>query len=321
MTEKVFWKSALKASVLMYFIIGIFSMLVLVIFFNNELAQSINFDGFIDFTNMKINGPDYGIILVVTVLIVQVLLWIVFAFLHKRIPFNNSIAKVFLFNLVVETFFVVSSLNIKTPSIISKITLYQINPVLTSIIMFFITTIMFSYLFDFFKKEEKEEIKNKQKNKPASIPRRILAFSIDFAILIGIQQISVPLLWDPYIRYIWFEAQDWSFSQTVLVAAISAGLLSLFIQFLYWTITEGKFGASIGKKIFNIKVIKENGDRIGYREAFFRNSTKFFFTLRAFGFLDFFFMFTNKNKQRFFDKVAGTIVIRTDLKKEKEVEK
>ncbi len=68
--------------------------------------------------------------------------------------------------------------------------------------------------------------------------------------------------------------------------------------------------STIGKYILGLKVLKESGTKIGYREAILRNIPKYvgnFIIVDALIMLVFF----NKDKQRAFDKVADTIVVHT----------
>lgn len=80
------------------------------------------------------------------------------------------------------------------------------------------------------------------------------------------------------------------------------------IGFFLWPISEGMFGQTIGKRILNLKVVKEDFKPIGVGQGFAR-----FFI----GFIDYFFLIgiliaaTNKKKKRIGDMVANTLVIST----------
>ncbi|MBU2476681.1 RDD family protein [Candidatus Micrarchaeota archaeon] len=309
MTQKVFWKSALKASVLMYFVIGMLTTLILILFFSDRIGQMMGM--------MSADREGFGVTLFLmgSIHIFLIFAWILFAFLYEKIPFKKTILKAFLFNLILVSlellFF--SVFEIKNADVLGEIIFGSDNCCFMFVPLFLITTIMFAYFFDFFRKTEEKETKGKPENKLASIPRRFLAFLIDLIIL-GIFSALISFFLLLTARYFWLTANI----QLSIPAILSLiAFCSTIFQIIYWTVLEGKFGASIGKKLLKIKVVKENGEKIGYTEAFFRNVTKFADNLLLFVPIDALTIFTTKNKQRFFDKLAGTIVIRTGLKKEK----
>ena len=74
----------------------------------------------------------------------------------------------------------------------------------------------------------------------------------------------------------------WILSALVFMITASAGVfyfLTYWIFFgaviiiAYFTLFEGKTSKTLGKKIFNIKVVAENGD-MNYKKAFIRNLSK-----------------------------------------------
>ncbi len=309
MTQKVFWKSALKASALMYFIIGILSTVILILFFSDKLDQIMS----IAMTDKEwLEATAFPMTIMYVFLIFA---WIPFGFLYKKIPFKKTIVKVFLFNLILVgiELLITAVFEIKNTDVLNEIFFGSDNCCYSFIPLFLLTTIMFAYLFDFFKKREEKEISGKTKNKLASIPRRLLAYIIDLIIL--------SIIFGIISFIISSVANIMVFNSNIELSSVAVITLMSFCfvvaQTIYWTVVEGKFGASIGKKILKIKVIKENGKEISYIDAFFRNITKFADNLLPFLLIDALTIFTTKNKQRFFDKVAGTIVVRTDLKKEK----
>ena len=94
MTEKVFWKSALKASVLMYFAIGMITTLILILFFSDRLDQMMQL------ISADKEGFEVTLFLMALIHLSIVFAWIMFGFLYKKIPFKKTIAKAFLFNLI-----------------------------------------------------------------------------------------------------------------------------------------------------------------------------------------------------------------------------
>jgi uncharacterized RDD family membrane protein YckC len=98
-----------------------------------------------------------------------------------------------------------------------------------------------------------------------------------------------------------------------MVASIVLGFGSLIVFVTYFVVIEGKYGFSPGKKVMNLKVLKENGTRIGYKEAIIRNIPKFFNNLIILDALLMVLLF-RKERQRAFDKIAGTIVVHAEKK-------
>jgi uncharacterized RDD family membrane protein YckC len=85
------------------------------------------------------------------------------------------------------------------------------------------------------------------------------------------------------------------------VFAISAvGLMLLFFPIL-----EGRFGQTPGKRLLNLRVLKENGLPIGYKEALLRRLSFYF----DFFLPDALFIPFTQKKQRALDIVARTIVV------------
>ncbi len=141
--------------------------------------------------------------------------------------------------------------------------------------------------------------------------RRSAAFILDLFILLFL--LAIPI--SPFIAItLWAD----SVQHTPLIAILLIinnliiGLIFLGVAVCYFVILEGRFGRSPGKYVLGIKVLKIDGMPIGYKEALLRNVPKFF-GLINFTFIDALIMviFFNKEKQRGFDKVADTIVVRT----------
>lgn len=91
-----------------------------------------------------------------------------------------------------------------------------------------------------------------------------------------------------------------------LIASVGVGMVYFFIFWVHYD------GATPGKKVLGIKIIRENGEKITYPVAIIRyigfllsSATIFFFGL---GFL---WVIWDKKKQALHDKIAGTLVIRT----------
>jgi uncharacterized RDD family membrane protein YckC len=128
----------------------------------------------------------------------------------------------------------------------------------------------------------------------ANVGYRILAFCIDFLIYCLISMVFGIFFGKPH-------EDGLGFSLTGLPA-----LLMVIIAFGLWPISEGLSGQTIGKRIFNIKVVDTNYKRIGIGPAFGR-----FFL----GIVDYIFLvgiviaLINKKNQRIGDMAASTIVV------------
>ena len=142
----------------------------------------------------------------------------------------------------------------------------------------------------------------------AGILSRGIAYILD-SLLIGA---GILLLMVPMGLFIWLIGDNitgWMVAVVILVMLIF--IITVFSYVLCYNILlEGYFGRTIGKYILGLKVLKESGTKIGYREAILRNIPKYvgnFIIVDALIMLVFF----NKDKQRAFDKVADTIVVHT----------
>jgi uncharacterized RDD family membrane protein YckC len=102
-----------------------------------------------------------------------------------------------------------------------------------------------------------------------------------------------PILW-----------QDLYAGALILLAAGAAfGVLGLILG--YFPLLEGRFGTTFGKRLLGLRVLKENGLPIGYKEAFLRRLSFYF----EFWPVDALFVFFTEKRQRAMDIVASTIVV------------
>ena len=85
--------------------------------------------------------------------------------------------------------------------------------------------------------------------------------------------------------------------------------LWFFIAIAYYILMEGQFGATIGKKLVGLKVVKVDGQALNWQAAIVRNVLRI-----VDGFLFYLvgavIVWSSKNKQRLGDIVAHTAVIR-----------
>jgi len=91
----------------------------------------------------------------------------------------------------------------------------------------------------------------------------------------------------------------------LLVAGFALAALGIILG--YFPLLEGRFGYTLGKHLFGLHVLTEEGLPVGYKEAFLRRLSYYFEMLPV----DALFIPFTQKKQRAFDIVARTIVIKT----------
>lgn len=86
--------------------------------------------------------------------------------------------------------------------------------------------------------------------------------------------------------------------------------LTLLIMLAYYITLEGLFGATVGKSVLGLRVVKADGSAIDWRACVVRNLLRFidglfFYVVGAI------FIWTSPQRQRLGDRLAETVVIRT----------
>jgi uncharacterized RDD family membrane protein YckC len=92
----------------------------------------------------------------------------------------------------------------------------------------------------------------------------------------------------------------------VILVVFGSTLGAVGVILAYFPVLEGRFGRTPGKVLLKLRVLGENGLPIGYKEAFLRRLSVYFEILPV----DALFIFFTKKRQRGFDIIARTIVIR-----------
>jgi uncharacterized RDD family membrane protein YckC len=92
----------------------------------------------------------------------------------------------------------------------------------------------------------------------------------------------------------------------VILIVFGSALGAVGVILAYFPVLEGRFGRTPGKALLKLRVLGENGLPIGYKEAFLRRLSFYFEMLPV----DALFIFFTKKRQRGFDIIARTIVIR-----------
>ena len=86
-------------------------------------------------------------------------------------------------------------------------------------------------------------------------------------------------------------------------------LIFLVVIFLYFVVLEGSFGATVGKILLRLRVVRPDGRRPGLQRALVRNLLRFVDGLPAFNILGVVLIIKSPERARFGDRVAGTRVI------------
>ena len=143
---------------------------------------------------------------------------------------------------------------------------------------------------------------------PASRLRRFGAFVIDC--LVGAIPICLLLVF--VILPAWLGEFAFGFSgpgivwpwMFVMLVGVSVPILSL----VYFPVLEKLYGQTLGKWALGIVVVRENGATLRWRDAIIRRIPFFF----EFFWLDAVFALFTARRQRAFDMVASTVVVRVE---------
>lgn len=134
---------------------------------------------------------------------------------------------------------------------------------------------------------------------------RFFAWLIDFCV---ISAISILLISSIFGTINYELSEKWIWAETTQIIPTS------IIFFVYWTILEYKKGQTIGKKILNLKVTDMRGRSPDLKGVLISSFGKTFLLP-----LDVIlgWIFTNKNRQRIFNRLGDTLIIK-NLNKIKE---
>ena len=127
---------------------------------------------------------------------------------------------------------------------------------------------------------------------------RFFAWLIDFCI---ISTISILMIFS------FFGTIDYELSEKWIWAETTQFIPTSIIFFAYWTILEYKTGQTIGKKILNLKLTNRYGKPPDWKGVVISSFGKAFLVPVdvVLGWI-----FTNENRQRIFNKIGDTIIIK-----------
>ncbi|MCX8153083.1 MAG: RDD family protein [Candidatus Bathyarchaeota archaeon] len=131
---------------------------------------------------------------------------------------------------------------------------------------------------------------------------RFLALLID-SVIIGI---PVYIIWNFVFWSIFWSGDWWLIGYgSWLILPFIFGIIQLF----YFVILDVAWGATIGKRIFGLKVQMTNGSKVQFGQAFLRNLSKVYW---LFLLLDWIIGIATPGpdkRQKYTDRMAGTTVI------------
>lgn len=152
--------------------------------------------------------------------------------------------------------------------------------------------------------EEPYEVKDEEEVldfDPAGFITRAIAFLIDLVILLGIT--TLTLASGLFFANINLDISSNNFMNLV----IPIYLILLLVSSTYFVFLHGFVGRTIGKMIMGIRIIRDDGESIGLREAFIRWVGYFISMLCVF--LGFIWAIFDLRHQTWHDKLAGTYVV------------
>ncbi|MHA2069421.1 MAG: RDD family protein [Candidatus Thorarchaeota archaeon] len=134
----------------------------------------------------------------------------------------------------------------------------------------------------------------------ASWGERFVAWLIDMVVL------GVLLSWMVWPGFYWLPGA-WGTMFPNWIPFIDLGFRNI-IYFLYWTVLEGTYGQSLGKKVMKIEVIHINGQELDLGKAAYQSIGKAFLLPLdcIFGWIQY-----SSKQQRLFNYLSNTVVVKT----------
>lgn len=144
--------------------------------------------------------------------------------------------------------------------------------------------------------------------------RRAVAYSVDKTILqvIGLILLLVGMLASGFGLPADHHGRDGGFFGNMLDGPFLAFYyaVTVFLEMLYFTWFHGATGQTPGKMMLKLRVVQPSGDAISFGTAFLRWVGYIIST--AVVFIGFIWVVLDPRKQAWHDKIAGTVVVRTE---------
>jgi len=138
----------------------------------------------------------------------------------------------------------------------------------------------------------------------AGVGSRIVAVIVDHIILAVISfALAMPF------GLINYSAASMMNPLAAIGAMAGYSVISVAIFLLYFTYFEGTSGQTLGKRLVSIKVVKENGKKMTYADAFIRSILRIVDGIAAY-LIGFIVVLASEKKQRVGDMAAGTLVVK-----------
>lgn len=137
--------------------------------------------------------------------------------------------------------------------------------------------------------------------------KRLVAFIID-SIIVGVATFIITVaVWIPFVLVAAATGLPWS-----MFNPFSFPLYSGILSVLYFTLFEAYYGSTFGKRIMNLRTTKLDGQKPSLDSAFIRNISKIYWILvlvdTLIGLAG-----SGDPRQKITDRVAGTIVVPTNI--------
>ena len=139
----------------------------------------------------------------------------------------------------------------------------------------------------------------------APLGRRLGAFTIDLTVGVVLVAPAVGIFFGIYLVPFW-EIEEIPLWWIVPGLLIAFGVASLLLSVFYFPILEARYGQTLGKRLLGLCVTTESGEQIGWGAAIVRRLPVFL----EFFWLDALFALFTQRRQRAFDLVAKTVVVR-----------
>lgn len=104
-------------------------------------------------------------------------------------------------------------------------------------------------------------------------------------------------------------ADEAGFAAAVAGASSVVSIVVGILAFLYWVVLEATMGATLGKKVMGIVVVKTDGTPISWGDSLIRNILRIIDGLLVY-LVAALFVWNSPLKQRLGDRVASTVVVR-----------
>jgi uncharacterized RDD family membrane protein YckC len=135
----------------------------------------------------------------------------------------------------------------------------------------------------------------------AGISSRARAFLIDLILLFGITTLTLGV-------GLFIVDTDFNTNTRFMNIIVPLYFILLFLSSTYFVFLQGFAGKTIGKMIFGIRIIRDDGESIGLWDAFVRWLG--YFISAFFIFIGFIWAFFDSKSQAWHDKFAGTYVVK-----------